>query len=1084
MKKIVLALAVAAILAGCQKPEVEGPVDSNDVFTASVEEFDAQTKTSMTENRRIVWSTGDRLSIFQGSTIADEYVLADGSAGLSSGSFKWVSKDNEVNSDFGAGFELPCNVAFYPYAEGLLLDGDMLEDDKQTYTISTVVLPEVQNYVENSFGNGAFPMVAVTANMSDHNLKFKNVLGAMKLQLKGNLVVKSIKVEGTNGEKLSGAATVTAYANNLTPAITMSADAAAEVTLDCGDGVQLSESEATNFYIALPPVKFQNGFTVTVTDVNNQTYTIKANTANTVLRSSILVMPTCIIGEEGSGAEIAPHGETMYITGAYNGWRPGQGLCLFNLNNTSRYSGMIDFDAFGQYDSASNEFKVTGTAWGDGDEYSSLGDIDEASQTPLVNGYGDNISVYTNHRYYQFTIDCSVPVLVKNFSFNQISVIGDFNKWSSDVVMQYHVATQKFYADVEFTTSGGIYFRADSAWDLHWGDAEGYLTANSQTTIAVQAGKYRIYLDMNNPDRMTYTFDSNAYGTDELPLNPVPEPEPEPEPQELDYVDEYGINHGPGVEIDGVVWAPVNCGYHAEDYKWGKLYQWGRKYGQGADGDATTPEFVEGSVSLEVGQSEVNKNVFFEGAEYQYTWLYGSTPILNWVYPAEEKLWNSGTEESPIKTEYDPCPNGWRVPTYAELNKLRQNYSSWTTNNLNQPGYWLSGASSYTEEAPQVFFPATGILGWNRTSVRGGYTYYFSSRFCEGAAYPLIFGDDDTPHTALVALIAGSAVRCVRDASSADTPEEDELVIPVESVSLNSTSLKLYEDDSAQLVAKVRPVDATYKSITWSSSDPSVASVDQNGVVRAISVGTAEISAQVGEFVATCSVEVMQTLEVTKDYIDEYGVNHGPGVAIGMAVWAPVNCGYHATDYQWGKLYQWGRKYGQGYNSSDATTPEFSEGGVSLQDGQSDDNKNVFFIESYDWLYSQNDALWNSGSEESPVKTEYDPCPTGWRVPTYAELEELRNNYSEWTINENSQPGCWFSGPSLYSSEVAQVFFPAAGSRSYYDSSAYGRGGSGYYWSSRPGGYYRACHLSFGDGDAYVILNYRAYGYSVRCVQD
>ena len=45
------------------------------------------------------------------------------------------------------------------------------------------------------------------------------------------------------------------------------------------------------------------------------------------------------------------------------------------------------------------------------------------------------------------------------------------------------------------------------------------------------------------------------------------------EPQDGDYVDEYGINHGQGVEIDGVVWAPVNCGYHATDYKYGKLYQ-------------------------------------------------------------------------------------------------------------------------------------------------------------------------------------------------------------------------------------------------------------------------------------------------------------------------------------------------------------------------------------------------------------------------------------------------------------------------------------------------------------------------------
>ena len=28
---------------------------------------------------------------------------------------------------------------------------------------------------------------------------------------------------------------------------------------------------------------------------------------------------------------------------------------------------------------------------------------------------------------------------------------------------------------------------------------------------------------------------------------------------------------------------------------------------------------------------------------------------------------NSGTESNPIKTDFDPCPSGWRVPTYIEL---------------------------------------------------------------------------------------------------------------------------------------------------------------------------------------------------------------------------------------------------------------------------------------------------------------------------------------------------------------------------------------------------------------------------------
>ena len=116
------------------------------------------------------------------------------------------------------------------------------------------------------------------------------------------------------------------------------------------------------------------------------------------------------------------------------------------------------------------------------------------------------------------------------------------------------------------------------------------------------------------------------------------------------------------------------------------------------------------------------------------------------------------------------------------------------------------------------------------------------------------------------------------------------------------------------------------------------------------------------------------------DYIDEYGVNHGPGIKVGIHIWSPVNCGYHATDYKYGKLYQWGRLYGQGFGD-DATVPTRESGAVSLEVGNDKSNANVIFEGSYDsrydWLSPQNHLLWNSGPEFEPVKTEFDPCPDG-----------------------------------------------------------------------------------------------------------
>jgi uncharacterized protein (TIGR02145 family) len=267
---------------------------------------------------------------------------------------------------------------------------------------------------------------------------------------------------------------------------------------------------------------------------------------------------------------------------------------------------------------------------------------------------------------------------------------------------------------------------------------------------------------------------------------------------------------------------------------------------------------------------------------------------------------------------------------------------------------------------------------------------------------------------------------------------------------------------------------------------PSVATVDQSGLVTGISAGTANISASAGGKVAKCTVTVSSRVVATADYIDEYGVNHGKGTAIGMAIWAPVNCGYHKDDYKYGKLYQWGRKYGQGYDG-DATTPTIEEGGISAITGQHKSKSNVFFTSTSefnnDWLYPQDSKLWNSGTDSNPVKTENDPCPEGWRVPTYAELDELNNNYSSWTTDDNGRSGRWFSGPNSYTASVPQVFFPAAGYRYLGGGTANSRGSYVYYWSSSPSSSY-AYYLRFGGSSIRMDDNGRACGYSVRCVQE
>lgn len=247
---------------------------------------------------------------------------------------------------------------------------------------------------------------------------------------------------------------------------------------------------------------------------------------------------------------------------------------------------------------------------------------------------------------------------------------------------------------------------------------------------------------------------------------------------------------------------------------------------------------------------------------------------------------------------------------------------------------------------------------------------------------------------------------------------------------------------------------------------------------------TSEVELTGKDFESGKAYKMAVDVKISRNYIDEYGENHGQGIKIGETVWAPVNCGYHKDNFKYGKLYQWGRKYGQGYKT-DAILPELSKVYGSLDSKQTESYSNVFFIGSTSWL-SSNETVWNSGTEDEPVKTEYDPCPKGWRVPTHAELTALSQNHSSWTTLSNDQKGIWFSGPIEYSSDVPQIFLPAAGERDYEEGYASYRNSDGYYWSSRSyNGVYLAWRLLFGaTGTANIYCSENSDGHSLRCVQE
>lgn len=571
MKKIIISALLMAALTGCQETiENVAPAAKAEVFEAVVEEFTADTKTSLTGLNNVVWSEGDNIAIFQGCSVADRYQVTDATAGTGNGKFTIVSDNSgEVNGDFSSGVEIATNIAFYPYAENLSCVNARLTDTETgnevaAYTVSGVVLPEVQNYTADSFGEGTFPMAAVTATLGDHTLKFRNVCGAMKLQLKGTDIVKSVRIEGRNSEKLSGAATVTAYPTDLAPVITMADNASTSVTLDCGDGVQLNESTPTSFLISLPPVLFTKGFKVTVTTSEDETRTIETASANTVLRSSVLVMPPVMLSEEGAAPE-------------------------------------------------------------------------EGNEDELV-----------------------VPITSITLDKTSISTCPGF---TSQITMKSYKPSDA--TDLSLTWSS-------SAPEVATVDQSGCVTAISEGTAKIYA--------TSGTATATCTVTVKKLGT-----------------VTVEYIDEYGVNHGYGVVLGEQVWAPVNCGYHETNFPYGKLYQWGRQYGQGLGDpyDNGTIELADGGVSLAGGQHKSNADKFYKGS-------------YKWLATEDNTLWNSATGSSPAKGTYDPCPDGWRIPTKTELNVLAANYSGFVTLDSGIKGMYFSGVYEYSETSNSIFLSASG----------------------------------------------------------------------------------------------------------------------------------------------------------------------------------------------------------------------------------------------------------------------------------------------------------------------------------------------------------------------------------------
>jgi uncharacterized protein (TIGR02145 family) len=270
-------------------------------------------------------------------------------------------------------------------------------------------------------------------------------------------------------------------------------------------------------------------------------------------------------------------------------------------------------------------------------------------------------------------------------------------------------------------------------------------------------------------------------------------------------------------------------------------------------------------------------------------------------------------------------------------------------------------------------------------------------------------------------------------------------------------------------------ITAIANGVSFAGSGVFTATGAQNIVLTA--TGT-PIAAQTSSFILSiipnCSFSRVITAAVANAICD----GSVPTVVVPITsttgkIWMDRNlgatrAGTSVNDYEaYGCLYQWGRgNDGHAsitWTSATAGTPV---NGTTATLATTDSPGNTLFITNNtaprDWRSPQNDNLWQG------VAGVNNPCPTGYRVSTNAELTAEVTAY----------------GITNYTTAYASPHkFVVAGNRYYNDASFSTPGYYGYYWSSTVNATYATVRY-FTSGSTASDINFRAFGFSVRCLKD